>query len=48
VISELDLRSQLLTGFELAAFDLPAQIFGDLRYMGFAVGLLGARYLVTV
>ena len=30
VVLVVNLRSQLLTGFELAAFNLPAQIFGDL------------------
>jgi hypothetical protein len=30
VIPELDLRSQLLTGFEIATLYLRAQIFGDL------------------
>ena len=30
MIPELDLRSQLLTGFEIATLDLRTQIFGDL------------------
>jgi hypothetical protein len=34
VISELNLRSQLLTGFEIAAFDLRAQILSDLPVHG--------------
>jgi hypothetical protein len=34
VIPELDLRSQLLTGFEIATLDLRTQIFGDLPVHG--------------